>query len=89
MNGTEENANIIITNCPHCKTMIVINPSEVNCAIFRHGVLKETNKQMDPHSTKDVCDYLAKHGKIYGCGKPFKLVRNDSFHWIAEKCEYI
>ena len=62
---------------------------DINCAIFRHGVLKETGNQIDPHASKEICDSLAKEGKIYGCGKPFKLVRQDSVMYIAQKCEYI
>lgn len=89
MNQIVKQNSIIIADCPHCKSMIVVNKLEVNCAIFRHGVLKENNEQIDPHSSKEVCDSLAKSGKIYGCGKPFKLVRRDSFGWTAEKCDYI
>uniref|UniRef100_A0A6C0LI08 Uncharacterized protein n=1 Tax=viral metagenome TaxID=1070528 RepID=A0A6C0LI08_9ZZZZ len=75
--------------CPHCITPIIINIKDINCAIFRHGILKETGKQIDPHTSKNICDALAMEGKIYGCGKPFKLVRKDSISYSAEKCEYI
>lgn len=89
MSKIEKNESTIITNCPHCKLIVVVNQKEINCAIFRHGVLKDTGKQIDPHSSKEICDCLAKEGKIYGCGKPFKLVRKNSFEWEALKCEYI
>lgn len=86
MSNTES---MIITNCPHCRNIVVVNQNEINCAIFRHAVLKDTNAQIDPHSSKEVCDELAKNGKIYGCGKPFKLVRKNSIEWTTIKCGYI
>jgi hypothetical protein len=89
MNKIVKKESIIITNCPHCTTLIVVNKEEINCAIFRHAVLKLNNEQIDPHSSKEICDGLARDGKIYGCGKPFKLVRKNSFEWLAEKCDYI
>jgi hypothetical protein len=89
MNEIKKQDSIIITDCPHCKGVIIVNKLDLNCKIFRHGVLKETNKQIDPHSCKETCATLAKEGKIYGCGKPFKLTRRDSFGWISEKCDYI
>ena len=89
MNKIVKKESIIITNCPHCTTMVVVNKEDINCAIFRHGILKETGKQIDPHASKDLCDALAREGRIYGCGKPFKLVRKDSLEWKIEKCDYI
>lgn len=79
----------VYVNCPHCNDLIVVHVREINCAIFRHGVMKDTGKQIDPHAPKDVCDALACESKIYGCGKPFRLVRNDSTTYVAEVCEYV
>jgi hypothetical protein len=36
--------------CPHCDGTIEI--LEINCAIFRHGVLKQTGLQLHPHASK-------------------------------------
>ena len=82
------NLDLCVT-CPHCTKPIMVYVKDINCAIFRHGVYKETGLQIDPHAPKKVCDALAQQGKIYGCGKPFKLVRKDSVMYIAEACEYI
>ena len=30
--------------CPHCNDYIIIE--KLNCGIFRHGIIKETGKQM-------------------------------------------
>lgn len=77
---------------------------QVNCGIFRHGVDNKTNVQIPPHLDKVSCDKLFAEGRLYGCGKPFKLVLNPEFDptithvgpkdkenpkYIAEVCEYI
>ena len=74
----------VIVECPHCFEPILIYTNEINCKIFLHGVLKSTNKQIDPHLSKFQCDLLASTEKIYGCGKPFKL-ENGS----AVECDYL
>jgi hypothetical protein len=72
--------------CPHCEEHVLIE--KLNCCIFRHGIIKDTLKQMDPHCSKEECDRLFSCGLIYGCGKPFKITKtNDGIH--VEICEYI
>ena len=72
--------------CPHCKEPVLIE--KLNCCIFRHGIMKDTLKQMDPHCPKEECDRLFSCGLIYGCGKPFKIIKTtDGF--CIEICEYI
>ena len=79
----------LILKCPHCNSIIIVNRKDINCAIFRHAILKESGKQIDPHSNKEVCDELVKTNKVFGCAKPFKLVRVDSFNYIAVKLSLI
>ena len=79
----------IILNCPHCKHIVIVNRKDINCAIFRHAIRKDNGEQIDPHSSKDICDSLVKEGSVFGCAKPFRLVRVDSFNYAAEKCDYI
>lgn len=76
--------NIII--CPHCQEFIEI--IEINCAIFRHGTFKNNGQQIDPHTPKQLCDQYIQTNKIYGCGKPFKVVIRERAI-VAEICEYI
>ena len=78
----------IIIKCPHCQQLIMTYAKEFNCKIFRHGILKENYKQIDPHLPKKECDRLAKEKLIYGCGKPYQILYKDN-KWIAEKCDYI
>ena len=72
--------------CPHCQESIIIE--EINCAIFRHAVLKINNQQINPHSSKDICDDLIEKKLIYGCGKPFQLIKKDN-KYEAIICDYI
>lgn len=72
--------------CPHCKDYIIIE--KINCGIFRHGVIKSTLIQINPHLEKDKCEKLKNLDLIYGCGKPFKII-NENNKWIAVVCEYI
>ena len=79
----------LILKCPSCNNIVIINKKDINCSIFRHGVFKNNNKQIDPHASKEICDKLVKESKIYGCGKPFKLIKNEKNIYSAVKCDYI
>lgn len=72
--------------CPHCKELIEIE--QINCGIFRHGWYKNNLEQIQPHSSKEICDELYNNNKIIGCGKPFqiKLINNE---YIVSICDYI
>ena len=76
----------LILICPHCNDLVVIE--QINCAIFRHGILKKNGEQIDPHSPKDICDYYVNNNLIYGCGKPFKIITINNI-LLTEICDYI
>jgi hypothetical protein len=44
--------------------------------------------QIPPHLSKVECDKLIEGDKIYGCGKPFKLVMIEN-EWKPVICDYI
>ena len=75
----------LIVNCPNCNNPVLI--AELNCRIFRHGVLKSNNTQINPHASKEECDYYIKNDLIYGCGKPFKILKGSDFK--TNVCEYV
>lgn len=82
----------IVVECPHCKEPILIE--KLNCCIFRHGALKNNQKQIEPHASKELCDYYVENQLIIGCGKPFKVILNensksDDDKLIAVVCDYI
>ena len=78
----------VIVKCPHCSSDIIINKKDFNCKIFRHGIFKSNFKQINPHLNKIECDKLINDKKIYGCGKPFKLIiKNNIYSTII--CDYI
>jgi hypothetical protein len=72
-----------IIQCPHCAQHIEI--IELNCRIFRCGVLKQNNMQIDAHLNEIECNRLKKNDLIYGCGKPFKILEDNT----VVICEYI
>ena len=73
-------------NCPNCQMNIEI--LQINCRIFRCGILKDEFTQIDPHLPKDKCDTLVSNNLIFGCGKPFELINIDN-EWIPFPCDYI
>ena len=78
--------NLVIT-CPHCGDPVLIE--QLNCCIFRHGTLIASGKQIEPHASKELCDFYVLNNKIHGCGKPFQIVRNVNNKMIAVVCGYI
>lgn len=76
----------IVVSCPHCNEFVLIE--QLNCKIFRHGVLKSNNTQMNPHASKAECDSLAQEDLIIGCGKPFQIIENQNTY-VAEMCDYV
>ena len=75
-----------IIYCPHCNLGIEV--IERNCCIFRCGIMKVDYTQIPPHLSKAECDKLIEDDKIYGCGKPFKLVMIEN-EWKPIICDYI
>lgn len=84
-NVQEKNIDIVVI-CPHCNNNVLIE--QLNCKIFRHGVLKSNNTQINPHANKEECDYYIKNDLIYGCGKPFIIIENNN-EFKTEICEFI
>ena len=78
----------IIIECPHCKDYITVYLKEYNCKIFRHGIYKDTLKQIDSHLKKSECDRLFNEKLIYGCGKPFRII-GEGKEINVEICDYI
>jgi hypothetical protein len=72
--------------CPHCKQLCEI--VQLNCCIFRCGVMKQSGQQIPPHLPKINCDDLVNRDLIFGCGKPFQIqIINGLYNVI--KCDYI
>lgn len=76
--------NILV--CPNCNDFVII--SKKNCGIFRHGIIKKNGKQIPSHASKQQCDNYVRENKIYGCGKPFRIIIVDS-KFTTEICDYI
>lgn len=81
-------------DCPHCNVSVYIE--ELCCGIFRHAVYKDTFEPIDPHSSKEECEKLLAENKVYGCGKPFRIITKSSTEiqkllaeFKVEACDYI
>jgi hypothetical protein len=81
--------NIINLKCPHCDEYVIISENEINCAIFRHGIFKDSFQQINPHESKENCDRYYKDNMIFGCGKPFKIIKDNEKKYTLIKCDYI
>jgi hypothetical protein len=87
MSNNNELTKEIIIFCPHCLEPTIIE--KLNCCIFRHGIIIKTGQQMNPHASKEECDNLIINNEIYGCGKPFRIVKSESSEYTTEICDYI
>ena len=83
-----EDNNLYRLTCPHCDQPIEILKNQLNCRIFRCGILKSSYKQIGPHTKKVECDRLKEQDLIFGCSKPFKFITKNGINSI-EICGYI
>ena len=84
-----EEVKFYVFECPHCSGSVQVLHNELRCHIFRHGMFKTGQNQMDPHTPKAECDRLLASGLIWGCGKPFRIVYTDAGKPYAIACDYI
>ena len=71
--------------CYSCNLTIIVQHDQLNCRIFRCGIIKSNGVPISPHSSKQVCEYLRNNNLIWGCGSPFKIDKD--MQLIA--CDYI
>ena len=82
----------IFINCPHCGNTIVVAKRAIRCGIFRHGVFKSNGRPIKPHGSQEYCETLLRTDKIYGCGQPFRICKEQStevWTYTAEECGWI
>ncbi len=98
----ESTAKTVAVQCPHCvaageeeyKTWILVDRRDFNCKIFRHGFMRFPYEKagmmvpMPPHASKKLCDDLAAKNMIIGCGKPYRVVKQEG-KVTAEVCGYV
>jgi hypothetical protein len=91
----------IVLSCLHCEKdnegkedkdkkseKILIYLDEINCTIYRHAYYIKNMKQIGPHTKKEECDRLVREKLVFGCAKPFKIVKKEGIYCI-EICGYI
>ena len=77
-----------IFNCPHCDSLIQVLVDQLACCIFRHAYYKRNYEQINPHSSKVECDKLISNNLIFGCAKPFRIIKDINKPYV-EICDYI
>jgi hypothetical protein len=80
--------NAYIFQCLHCNELIQVYQTDIACGIFRHGIFKDGNP-VPPHTPKNICDQLYKEKKIFGCGKPFQIIKKENNKIKIMICDYI
>lgn len=76
----------LIIDCPHCGEFVFIE--QINCAIFRHAVFKNSLEPIPPHSSQEECERLMIENLILGCGNPFRIIVEQN-KYKSIKCDYI
>jgi hypothetical protein len=84
-----EEGRLLLFLCPNCQDSIIVYENDINCKIFRHAVFKETMEQIGPHTSKEECERLLEHNKIFGCSKPFRIDTDTNGNYIVSVCGYI
>lgn len=69
--------------CPHEPVLI----EKINCGIFRHAVLIATG-EVSPHLNEEGCETL-QNKLVYGCCKPFQIIKTCENVFKIQVCEYI
>ena len=76
-------------SCPHCGIDLEVEAAQVNCGIFRCGIVRSTGAQLPPHMSKQDCDALRSEENgalIWGCARPFRL---DAADQTVTVCDYV
>lgn len=77
----------LVMQCPHCQDYVLI--AAINCQIFRHAFIAATGEQLPPHTSQSECERLFQGGALFGCGKPFRIVKNEHNELCTVICGYI
>lgn len=72
-----------ILRCPYCSLPISLNSDFTDGKIFVHGKMKKNGKDIKSDLPADWYQYLRDNELIYGCAKPFVVVRHNSVCYEA------
>ena len=88
MPNNDNHEDHVIVTCPHCQIPIYIKHKDFNCHIFRHATYKHNLEPINPHLKRSECERLKRQNLVYGCAKPFRLVKKEGIYQ-AEICDYL
>ena len=73
----------IVVHCPHCGLPAPVTATDIDNGAIYHGTLKKNGRQLRDRVPADWVQYLRDNDMIYGCGKPFLVVRKSSIQFEA------
>lgn len=79
----------IFLQCPSCGDIFMTTEKTINCSIYRHAIFKNNMQQLNPHASKEECDRVIKENLVFGCAKPFKVIKNNENKYETVVCDYI
>ena len=72
---------IFYFRCPICNILITCEDKQLNCRIFRCGVMRNNqNQPIPPHASREQCEAWKKTDSIVGCTCPIEVQLCDSVH---------
>ena len=73
----------VVVHCPHCRLPASITSQEIDAGAIYHGVMKKNGHKIQKRIPPEWVQYLKSNDLIYGCGKPFMVLRKSSVQFEA------
>jgi hypothetical protein len=78
----------VTVRCPHCRGLVHIKGERTQEGVQYHGVVKATGEMLRAGVSEKWVEYMREEDKLFGCGKPFILVRKSSVQYEAVPCRH-
>jgi hypothetical protein len=73
----------IVVHCPHCGLPAPVTAADIDKGALYHGTLKKNGRRLRDRVPAEWVQYLYDNDMIYGCGKPFFVIRKSSIQFEA------
>ena len=73
----------ITVHCPHCGLLAHVRSGEADKGVLYHGIIKKNGHRLANNLPADWYQYIRDNDIVYGCAKPFILVRKSSIQYEA------
>ena len=72
-----------LVKCPHCSLPITLTSDFTDGEIFVHGKMKKNGQSIKNGLPAEWYQYLRDNNLVYGCAKPYIVVRHNSVYYEA------